>query len=140
MAVKTRTERPAAGAPVSAARVPVSAAGASGMDGLRAAEGEAPRSDLAPRRDAGPASSWGLGDGQAVPWEYAPAPESRDIVTVQPTYGLFINGRFTPAKSGETFVDINPATEEVLTKVARGREADVELAGRAARTAFRRGR
>src|SRR5438093_1351696 len=25
------------------------------------------------------AASWGLGDGQAIPWDYAPAPESRDI-------------------------------------------------------------
>ena len=28
-------------------------------------------------------NSWGLGDGQAIPWEYAPAPESRDIVTAE---------------------------------------------------------
>ena len=35
---------------------------------------------VTPASDA--ASSWGLGDGQAIPWEYAPAPESRDIVTI----------------------------------------------------------
>ena len=38
-------------------------------------------------------SSWGLGDGQAIPWEYAPAPEARDIVTLKERYGLFIDGR-----------------------------------------------
>ena len=38
-------------------------------------------------------SSWGLGDGQAIPWEYAPAPESRDIVAIRERYGLFIGGR-----------------------------------------------
>ena len=27
-------------------------------------------------------NSWGLGDGQAIPWEYAPAPVARDIVTL----------------------------------------------------------
>ena len=32
--------------------------------------------------DAAP-SSWGLGDGAAIPWEYAPAPESRDVVTLK---------------------------------------------------------
>ena len=39
------------------------------------------------------AASWGLGDGAAIPWEYAPAPESRDVVTIKDRYGLFINGR-----------------------------------------------
>ena len=35
-------------------------------------------------RAAGRAAvSWGLGDGQAIPWEYAPAPESRDVVTLK---------------------------------------------------------
>ena len=33
---------------------------------------------------------WGLGDGQAIPWEYAPAPESRDIVTVREHYGVLM--------------------------------------------------
>ena len=42
--------------------------------------------------DRAPAS-WGLGDGQAIPWEYAPAPESRDIVPLKERYGLFIDGR-----------------------------------------------
>ena len=92
---------------------------------------------VARREDRAPAS-WGLGDGQAIPWDYAPAPESRDIVTIRERYGLFINGRDVPAASGETFADVNPATEEILTHVARGGPADVDLAVRAARTAYRR--
>jgi hypothetical protein len=28
-------------------------------------------------------ADWGLGGGQAIPWEYAPAPESRDIVSLK---------------------------------------------------------
>ena len=83
-------------------------------------------------------ASWGLGDGQAIPWEYAPAPESREVVTIRERYGLFINGREVQAVSGETFADVNPATEEILTHVARGGPQDVDLAVRAARTAFRR--
>ena len=59
-------------------------------------------------------SSWGLGDGQAIPWEYAPAPESRDIVTLKERYGLFIDGREVAASDGGTFTTINPATEEPL--------------------------
>src|SRR6476619_7124474 len=89
---------------------------------------------LVPAGDRSP-SSWGLGDGQAVPWEYAPAPESRDIVTIKERYGLFIGGRFVPAKDGATFSTINPATEEKLALVAKGSPADADRAVRAARRA-----
>lgn len=51
----------------------------------------------------------------------------------------FIDGRFTPARSGATFPTRNPATEEVLTEVASCDEPDVDLAVRAARRAFERG-
>jgi hypothetical protein len=30
----------------------------------------------------------------ATAWDYAPAPESRDIVRIQERYGLFIGGKF----------------------------------------------
>jgi aldehyde dehydrogenase (NAD+) len=83
-------------------------------------------------------SSWGLGDGQAIPWEYAPAPESRDVVTLKERYGLFIGGKDVAASDGETFATINPATEEPLAQVARGTAADMDRAVRAARSAFRR--
>jgi aldehyde dehydrogenase (NAD+) len=82
-------------------------------------------------------NSWGLGDGQAIPWEYAPAPEARDIVTLKERYGLFINGRFVPATGGDTFVSIDPSTEQPLAKVARATEADVDKAVHAARRAQR---
>jgi aldehyde dehydrogenase (NAD+) len=83
-------------------------------------------------------SSWGLGDGAAIPWEYAPAPESRDIVTIRDRYGLFIGGRDVAASDGKTFTTVNPATEEPLAEVARATAADMDKAVRAARTAFRR--
>ena len=41
---------------------------------------------------------------------------------------LFIGGRYVTASSGETFDSINPATGEVLARVQRASEADVELA------------
>ena len=47
-------------------------------------------------------NSWGFGDGQAIPWEYAPAPEARDIVTLKERYGLFIAGRSVAATGGGT--------------------------------------
>ncbi|HUP54712.1 MAG TPA: aldehyde dehydrogenase family protein, partial [Methylomirabilota bacterium] len=73
-----------------------------------------------------------------MPWEYAPAPEARDIVTLKERYGLFINGRFVPASGGDTFVSIDPATEQPLAKVARATTADVDKAVNAARRAQRR--
>jgi aldehyde dehydrogenase (NAD+) len=83
-------------------------------------------------------SSWGLGDGAAIPWEYAPAPEARDIVTIKERYGLFIGGKDVAASDGKTFATVNPATEEPLADVARATAADMDKAVKAARSAFRR--
>jgi aldehyde dehydrogenase (NAD+) len=69
-------------------------------------------------------------------FEYAPAPESRSIVDIRPSYGLFINGEFVEPTDGTTFKSISPATEEVLAEVPAAGEADVERAVRAARTAY----
>jgi len=69
-------------------------------------------------------------------WEYAPAPESREIVSIASEYGLFVDGRFGPASKGRTFATINPATEEPLAKVAMAGPADVDRAVAAARRAF----
>ncbi len=53
----------------------------------------------------------------------------------QPT-GIFINNKFQPARSGDTSEVINPATEEVITKVAKGNKDDVNEAVDAAEKAF----
>jgi aldehyde dehydrogenase (NAD+) len=84
-------------------------------------------------------SSWGMGDGQAIPWEYAAAPESRDVVRLQDRYGLFVGGREIAPRSGEWFTTLDPATEEPLAEVARAGVADVDNAVSVARRAFRRG-
>jgi aldehyde dehydrogenase (NAD+) len=72
-------------------------------------------------------------------WTYAPAPESRDIVTLQERYGLFVGGEFVEPRSGEYFPTIDPAREEVLAEVAQGGPEDVDLAVKAARDAFENG-
>jgi aldehyde dehydrogenase (NAD+) len=73
----------------------------------------------------------------AVPaWEYADAPESRDIVRLQDRYGLFIGGEFVEPKSGRYMATIDPATEEVLAEVPEAGPEDVEVAVEAARDAF----
>ncbi len=71
------------------------------------------------------------------PFEYAPAPESRAIVDLQPSYGLFVDGEFGPGQ-GTPLTTVNPATEEVLSEIAVGTDADVDRAVRAARRAFTR--
>ncbi len=73
-----------------------------------------------------------------VPWQYAPAPQERGIVSIAPRYGLFVNGEFTPAADGRTFTTVNPATEEPLAEVALAGRADADRAVRAARDAFDR--
>ena len=71
----------------------------------------------------------------SVPWEYAPAPESTALVTLEDSYGLFVNGEFVEPKSGKRFVTINPATEEPLAQIAEAGAEDVALAVEAARDA-----
>uniref|UniRef100_A0A8R1I8F3 Aldedh domain-containing protein n=1 Tax=Caenorhabditis japonica TaxID=281687 RepID=A0A8R1I8F3_CAEJA len=53
--------------------------------------------------------------------------------------GIFINNEFVPAKSGKTFETINPANGKVIAQVAEGDKADVDIAVKAARNAFRVG-
>ena len=72
-------------------------------------------------------------------WEYAPAPESTDVVRLDESYGLFINGEFVEPKSGKRFVTINPATEEPLALVAEAGPEDVAVAVEAARDASQQG-
>jgi aldehyde dehydrogenase (NAD+) len=74
---------------------------------------------------------------RAVPWEYAPAPESRDIVSINESYGLFIGGTFVEPKSGRHFVTIDPSNEEKLAEVAEAGPEDVDLAVEAAADAWR---
>jgi aldehyde dehydrogenase (NAD+) len=67
-------------------------------------------------------------------FEYAPAPESRSIVDIKPSYGLFVNGEWVDGEVRNKTV--NPASEEVLAEVAWATEAEVDSAVRAARTAY----
>ncbi|MBA9047765.1 MULTISPECIES: aldehyde dehydrogenase family protein [Streptomyces] len=72
----------------------------------------------------------------ASAFEYAPAPESRSVVDIASSYGLFIDGEFTDATGGKVFKTVSPSTEEVLSEVAEASEEDVDRAVKAARKAF----
>ncbi len=68
--------------------------------------------------------------------DYAPAPESRAILDLRSSYGLFIDGTFVDPLEGHGFKTVNPATEEVLAEVAEASAADVDRAVAAARRAY----
>jgi len=69
-------------------------------------------------------------------WEYAPAPEARDIATIRPSYGLFIGGEFIDPADDGSFATISPSTEEHLADVALAGPKDVDRAVAAARKAL----
>ncbi|MFD3948106.1 aldehyde dehydrogenase family protein [Streptomyces sp. NPDC058579] len=69
-------------------------------------------------------------------FEYAPAPESRSVVDIAPSYGLFIDGEFVDAADGKVFKTVSPSSEEVLSEVAQAGTEDVDRAVKAARKAF----
>ncbi|GIU89265.1 MAG: betaine-aldehyde dehydrogenase [Acidimicrobiia bacterium] len=68
--------------------------------------------------------------------EYAPAPESRAIVSIDPRYELWIGGRWVAPRSGRYLPSVDPATEETLTEFADAGAEDVDAAVRAARDAW----
>jgi aldehyde dehydrogenase (NAD+) len=70
-------------------------------------------------------------------WEYAPAPESRDIANLKPNYRMFVDGQFVEG-AGEPLKTVNPGTEEVLAEVSTAAPADVDKAVKAARRAYDR--
>jgi aldehyde dehydrogenase (NAD+) len=72
-------------------------------------------------------------------FEYASAPESREIVRLEERYGLFVGGEWVEPRSGEFDASVSPATEEPLAEVAYAGPEDVDLAVSAARAAFEDG-
>jgi acyl-CoA reductase-like NAD-dependent aldehyde dehydrogenase len=68
-------------------------------------------------------------------FEYAPAPESRDIARLKPSYQIFVDGAFRDGR-GEAIKTINPADEEPLAEITEASAQDVDDAVRAARRAF----
>ncbi len=67
-------------------------------------------------------------------FEYAPALESRSIVSIASEYGHFINGEFV--KGSNHFPTINPANEEILSHIALGDAQNIDRAVASARVAF----
>jgi phenylacetaldehyde dehydrogenase len=67
-------------------------------------------------------------------------PEDKVTSFVSRTHRILINGKWVEAASGKTFATYNPATGEVLARVAEGDREDIDRAVKAARAAFETGR
>jgi phenylacetaldehyde dehydrogenase len=66
--------------------------------------------------------------------------ENKVTSFVSRTHKILINGKWVEAASGKTFATYNPATGEVLSRVAEGDREDIDRAVRSARAAFETGR
>ena len=66
---------------------------------------------------------------------YAPAPESRDVARLRPSYQIYVDGAFRDG-TGEAIKTINPADESPLAEVTEAGPRDVDDAVAAARRAF----
>jgi aldehyde dehydrogenase (NAD+) len=60
-------------------------------------------------------------------WNFDPAPETADP-KIKATYDLFIDGKWTQAKSKKRFDSINPANEKKIAEIALAGPLDVNLA------------
>ncbi len=67
---------------------------------------------------------------------YDPAPESPNIARLRPSYGLFLDGKFTDPESHASFETLNPATEIPLARVAQASADDVGRAVASSRNAY----
>jgi aldehyde dehydrogenase (NAD+) len=76
-------------------------------------------------------------------FEYAPAPESRSVVDIAPSYGLFIDGEFVEAADGKVFKTVSPFTGSTAVgkSIARSvagthKKVTLELGGKGANIVF----
>ena len=106
---------------------------ASAPHGTRAAGGsrataKSSRAGAPPKQQAGSAGP--------ARWDYAPAPESTEIVQLKERYELYIDGAWVKPTPRKYFGTTNPATGKQLAQVAQGSAADIDTAVAAARRAF----
>jgi aldehyde dehydrogenase (NAD+) len=70
--------------------------------------------------------------------DYDPAPESAALARLKPSYGLYIDGKFTDPTGHVQFASENPADETTLATVAQASVADVDRAVASARRAYQK--
>ena len=67
-------------------------------------------------------------------WDYAPAPEARDLVQLRERYGLFVGGEWL--EPSDAYTTIDPSSEEPLAEIGQATREEVGQAVGAAREAF----
>ena len=82
-------------------------------------------SDLERKRDRAPVPA---------AWDYAPAPEARDLVQLRERYGLFVGGEWL--EPSDAYTTIDPSNEEPLAEIGQATREEVGQAVGAAREAF----
>ena len=68
--------------------------------------------------------------------DYVESRESTEVVSIDESYDLWIDGQPSPPAANRYFPSINPATEDTLSRVAEGGGEDVDRAVAAARQAY----
>ncbi|MEC8603234.1 MAG: aldehyde dehydrogenase family protein [Bacteroidota bacterium] len=69
-------------------------------------------------------------------WDFSPAPENTDHISIKSEYQLFIDGKFVKPKKRKYFPTINPASERKLSSIAEASTDDVNKAVKSARRAY----
>ncbi len=75
-------------------------------------------------------------DPTKLSWDYAPAPESTDVLRLRERYELFVGGAWAEPVAGDYRPSLNPADETALADVAYAGADDVDRAVKAARAAL----
>ena len=70
-------------------------------------------------------------------WEFSPSLESVDHIKIKDKYDLFIDGEFVQPLSNKYFNSINPANNQIISKISDANEKDVDRAVKSARKAFK---
>src|SRR5512136_3095504 len=81
----------------------------------------------------GKSSKNGNPKGESV-WDYSKSPESKDHVVLKDKYDLFIGGK--RVKTKKYFDSVNPANEEIISRVSYASKSDVDKAVIAAERAY----
>ena len=68
--------------------------------------------------------------------DYVASRESTEVVSIDESYDLWIDGQPSPPSTNRYFPTVDPATEETLSRIAAGGEDDVGRAVAAARNAY----
>ena len=76
--------------------------------------------------------------GEIVPagLDYSVSLEASDLVSIDESYDLWIDGQPSPPSANRYIPTVNPATEETLSRVAEGGADDVDRAAASARKAY----